>query len=247
VRHENLRRRARRGFTLVEMAVVVAIVAALAALAYSSLSHEKPRADLASATVELASLIHQARQSALASGDNVAVLVYPNYVNPGVNSTGYFIVYQDACFDFFTGGATCGVSYASYAPATPAAGGNGTYQSLVLDTMTLPYGIVVGPAAGMGAGAALVAPLAAVQVNTYCSFCGTTGGAVQFSSQGQASFYRLDGSTVTGPLTPNTNPGINVAASLSLGYDPTIHADMTGQRTLVIFTSSGAVQTINGG
>ena len=244
--HENERAFGKRGFTLVEMAVVLAIVAVLAGLAYAALSHAKPRADLASATVELTSLIHQARQSALASGDNVSVLVYPNYLNPGVNSTGYFVIYQDACFDFFTGGATCGVSYGSYNPATPAAGGNATYQSIVLDTMALPYGIVVGPPAGMGAGAVLVAPLAGVPVNTNCSFCGTTGGAVQFGPQGQASFYSLSGSTVT-PCTTLTCPGVNLGASLSLGYDPTIHGDMTGQRTLVIFTSSGAVQTINGG
>jgi hypothetical protein len=110
----------------------------------------------------------------------------------------------------------------------------------VLDTMTLPYGIIFGPATGMGAGVTLPAPLNTIAVNTNCSFCGTTGGAVEFGSQGQATFYSLNGSTVT----PQTVTG---GASLSLGFDPAILSDMTGQRTLVIFSASGAVQMISGG
>ena len=227
------------GFTLLEMATVIAIIAILAALAFSSLARDKPRANLASASVELQSLLHQARQSALASGEPVAVLLYPHYSPPG-GSTGYLIVYQDACFDFFTGGGVCGVSYGTYDPSVLAAGQSGSTQSAVLDTMSLPQGIVVGPAAGMGAGATLAAPLSGIAVSTACSFCGTTGGAVQFDGRGQASFYGLSGTTVT-PLT------VNGGASLSLGFDPAVAPDMTGQRTLVVFSASGAVQTIDGG
>ncbi len=236
------RREPSAGFTLIELAVVIAIVAILSTIAYSSLARNKPRANLASAAVELQALLHEARQSALASGEPVAVLFYPGYSGPGTaGATGYVIVYQDACFDFFTGGGTCGVAYGTYDPALLAAGTNGALQSAVLDTMSLPTGVAVGPAAAMGAGARLPAPLAGVPVDAACAFCGTTGGAVRFDPRGQASFYGLSGTTVTGPLP------LTEGASLSLGFDPAVAPDMSGQRTLVILSASGAVQAINGG
>ncbi len=223
------------------MLTTLAIIAILTAIAVIGVSRWRPRANLASAATELQALLHQARQSALATGDNVAVLFYPAYSAPsaGAGSTGYVVVYQDACFDFFTGGGTCGVTYATYNPATLAAGTNGTLQSEVLDTMSLPYGVVIGPATGMGAGVVLPAPLNTVPVNVACSFCDPTGGAVVFDPRGQASFYKLNGGTVTGPLTPS-------GASVSLGFDPGV-TDAAGQRTLVILSGSGAVETITNG
>ena len=228
------------GFTLVEAMVVVAIVLILSALVISSLARSKPRANLANATLELHGLLHQARQAALSGGVPVSVLVYRTYAPPGAGSPGYFVVYQDACFDFFTGGGTCGVSYAAYDPANLAVGSAGTTRSAVLDTMTLPSGVIIGPATGMGAGAALNAPLAGIVVNLDCSFCGTTGGAVQFDPRGQATFYSLAGGFQAGPLA------VNGGASLTLGYDPAV-TTVTGQRTLVVLSASGAVQIISGG
>lgn len=231
-----MRARSLHGYTLLELAVVVAIVAILASMAHFALSRDRPRAALASTAAELQSLLHQARQSALASDTPVAVLFYPQYSAPSVSgSTGYVVVYQDACFDFFAGGVRCGVSYGDYDPAVLAAGG----ASQVLDTMTLPRGITVGPATGMGPSATLKAPLQGVAVNVACAFCGTTGGAVQFDPRGQATFFALSGSTVT-PYAPGGG------ASLSLGYDGAV-TDATGQRTLVILSGSGAVQAVNGG
>jgi Tfp pilus assembly protein FimT len=225
------------------MAVTLAIALAITVLAYTAFRGDKPRAALASAAADLQSLLHQARQTALGTGDPVAVLIYPAYAPPaagGVSSTGYAIVYQDACFDFFTATApTCGVRYATYNPAAPATGANGTLQSVVIDTVGLPRGVVFGPATGMGAAATLAAPLNAIPVNKACSFCGTTGGAVVFDPTGKATFYQLDGTNQTGPL--NVTGG-----SLSLGYDAN-YTNLTGQRTVLILSISGAVQTISNG
>jgi prepilin-type N-terminal cleavage/methylation domain-containing protein len=228
---------AQGGYTLIELAVVIAVIAILATAAGVSFARSKARANLASSAAELQSLLHQARQSALATGTPVAVLVYPGYVPPAgpARGTGYFIVYRDACFDFFNKGTTCGVSFDGYDPAKPAAGG----ASEVLDTMTLPLGIAVGPDTGMGASATLKAPLQGIAVNVRCSFCGTTGGAVQFDPRGQATFFALSGTTVT-----RQDPG--AGASLSLGYDAAV-TDATGQRTLVILSGSGAVQALTAG
>jgi prepilin-type N-terminal cleavage/methylation domain-containing protein len=224
------------GFTLIELVIVIAIIAILAAMVGSSMARSKPRANLASAATELQALIHQARQSALATGNPVGVLVYKSY-SPTADPTsiGYVIVYQDACFDFFTNGATCGVSYGGYNPAVLRTGG----KSTVLDTMTLPSGIIVGPPTGMGASASLKAPLQGVLVNVACDFCDVTGGAIQFDPRGQASFYKLNGTTVA-PYTPIGG------ASISLGFNPAV-TDATGQRTLVILSGSGAVELISGG
>lgn len=227
------------GFTIIELAVVIAIAGILAALAGSYMLRSKTRANLANATLELQALLHQARQSALAAGVPVGVLVYPSYSPPAAGgeaaSTGYVVIYQDACFDFFSGGGTCGVTYGSYNPAALKTGG----ASAILDTMTLPYGIVVGPSAGMGASATLKAPLQNVVVNVACDFCGSTGGAIQFDARGQATFYKLDGTTMS-PYFPSGG------SSLSLGYNAAI-TDATGQRTLIILSGSGAVEVINGG
>jgi len=228
------------GFTLIEMVIVISIVAILAAAAVASLKRGRNRASLLAATTELASLLHQARQTALGTGTPVAVLLYKGYSAPGSGATGYAIVYQDACFDFFTGGATCGVTYATYDPSVLAFGTSGTTKSAVLDTMALPPGVIVGPATGMGTGTALRAPIAGIPVDVDCSFCGATGGAVVFDASGQASFYSLAGGSQTGPLA------VNGGASVSLGYDPAI-TTVTGQRTLVILSASGVVRVLGGG
>ena len=233
----------KRGFTLVELAIVVAVIAILVAVAVTNLWRLKPRASLAGAGAELQAMLHQARQTALATGTPVVVLVYPSYTQAvaGLTSKGYLIVYQDACFDFFTATPPCGVKFATYDPGKPASGNSATAQSQVLDSMSLPYSIVVGPTAGMGAGATLPAPLNNVPVNSACTFCGTTAGAVQFDAQGRATYYSLSGTTQTGPLA-DTGGG----QSLSLGYDQTL-APLAGQRTVVILSGSGAVETIAGG
>jgi prepilin-type N-terminal cleavage/methylation domain-containing protein len=228
------------GFTLVEMAVVLLIIAVIAALTVTTFSRAKPRADMKSAAAELQALIHQARETALSTGTPVAVLVYKAYTPPS-SGTGYFIVYQDACFDFFTGGATCGVTYAAYNPAQLVVGASATTSSVVIDTMTLPNNVSIGPSSGMGTSATLPAPLAGVAVNVDCSFCGSTGGAIQFDPSGQATFYALSGTTQTGPLGPSSTPAVNGGASVSLTYNSALTSD-TGQLTLVILSASGAVQ-----
>jgi len=65
------------GFTLIELAIVVAIMAALAAIAWSNIWRLRPRAQLADASSELVALVHGARQHALATGNDVAVMVFP--------------------------------------------------------------------------------------------------------------------------------------------------------------------------
>lgn len=217
--------RQERGFTLIEGAVAIAIIAVLAALAWSNLGRLRPRSSLVSAGLELQSLIHGARQSALSTGHDVAVLVFPVY--PGPLGTGRVIVYEDGNFDFFS--AAAAVNFDGYNPASPAAGS----RSQVLTTMDLPAGITVGPLTGMGTSAVLPAPLAGIDVTKDCSFCGALvdrRGAIKFDARGRVSFY-----------------GSNGAPSLGGGSLSLTSTDVGGQRTLVITPTTGSVRAIYNG
>ncbi len=128
------------GFTLVELAVVVAIISVLGALAWSNIWRLRPRAQLADATSELVALVHGARQHALATGNDVAVMVFPTYAASG--ATGRVIVYEDGNADFFSDlGA---VNFAGYDPAALARGS----RSQIVADYDLPRNVVVGPTAG---------------------------------------------------------------------------------------------------
>ncbi len=231
-----------RGFTFIELVITVAVIAILSWLAVSNLWRLKPRADLAGATGELAALLHQARQTALGDGKPVAVLFYPSYAQKidGHTSTGYVIVYEDTCPSGFFSVTPCGgLGFSTYDPAKLAGTGMDG-NSAVLDTLTLPMNIVFASAAEMANAPALPKPFDRVPVDVACSFCGTTAGAVQFDARGQVTFYKLDGTSQTGPLTDLGG------YSVSLGFNPTT-APIPGHRTILILSGSGAVQTIVGG
>jgi prepilin-type N-terminal cleavage/methylation domain-containing protein len=223
--------RTERGFTLIEVAIVTAIIVVVATMAWSQFGRMRPRSHLQAATQELHSLIHGARQTALATGHDVLVLVFPSFAGP--SSSGRVIVYEDGNYDFFSGGAP--VNFDAYDPASPAAGS----RSQVLTTLDLPVGVTIGPSTGMGASATLPAPLSSIDVTRACSFCGTLGdgrGAIRFDGQGRVWFYGRNGAPSLG--AGSLSPG----GSLSLTA-----AEVGGQRTILVAPTTGTVRTINQG
>ncbi len=225
------RRRAQAaGFTLIEMAIVVAVIAAMVAVAGPLLSRSRPRASLATTTAELQSFIHFARQSALASGDDVAVLVFPDWAQGG--RQGRLVIYRDGspARDFFNAGA---VRFDSYDPTVLNAG----TRSAVIATMELPIGVTVGPVAGTGV--LPRAPFDKVKVDSFCSFCttaaGTRRGAIRFDAHGRATFYG-------NAATTETPVAVTGGASLSLQAN-----GLQGGRTLVITSVAGTVQALENG
>lgn len=226
------KRSTQAGFTLVEMATVVAIAGIIATMAYASLARMRPRGELASVTAELQAAIHGARLQAMADQRNVVVMVFPVY--PIRQGIGRVIIYEDGDFNFFTTVAGVAPTFDAYDPSVLAAGPN----SRVLDTIDLPKGVVFGPPTGMGTGAALPAPLNLVDVTTFCSFCSAGGdrrGALVFDTSGRLSFHDANG-------PPLGTADLAQGASLSL-----FSAEVGGTRTLVIGTATGGVRAFNNG
>lgn len=222
-----------RGFTLVEMMTVVGIIAVVSTLAAVSISRARPRANLAGAASDLQALIHGARQQALVSGNDVAVLFFPGY-SPEADVVGRVVVYEDGDHDFFDDAAA--VNFAAYKPGDLGAGA----KSEILSTLDLPSPVRIGPAAGMGAAAVLPAPLAAVPVNLDCTFCegdkDDRRGALVFDARGRARFYSKNGA----PLAVD-------GGSVSLEV-PDLGAGGKNQvRTLAVVGSTGAVRALNNG
>lgn len=221
------------GFTLIEMMITVAVVGIIAALATVSLARVRPRANLAGAAVELHSLLHAARQQALAAGQDVAVLVFPGY-SPRAGEVGRIIVYQDGDHTLFD--ETAADNFDDYDPAKIRCGP----KSEILSSLDLPAGVVVGPATGLGAGEVLPAPLAAIPVNLDCTFCdgdkAARRGAVVFDSRGRARFYSKAGV----PLAVS-------GGSVSLEA-PALGTGAQGQvKALTVVGSTGAVSVIDRG
>ena len=226
----NRSRRPDLGFTLVELAVVMAIAATIGALAWANLWRLRPRAQMADASNEVVALVHGARQHALATGNDVVVMVFPRFALRG--STGRVIVYEDGNANFFADGSP--LNFAAYDPAVLAAAD----RSSVISSYDLPTNVIVGPAAGAGPASALVAPLAGIPINVDCSFCmagGDRRGAIRFDSRGRAFFY--SGNTGVGQPAANVQGG-----SVSLAAP-----EVDGQRTLLVTSGTGSVTLHNQG
>jgi prepilin-type N-terminal cleavage/methylation domain-containing protein len=219
-----------RGFTLVELMVVVAIMAVIAALASFQMSRSRPRASLAGATVELRALLHQARQQALVSGSDVAVLVFPG-VSGDAHSLGRVVVYQDGDSSFFNDASA--VRLGAYNPLLLGAGPRGQ----VIETYDLPRDVTFGPPAGLGIAAALPAPFATIPVGAECTFCLGAGaarrGALVFDPRGRARFYNKDGP----PLVVD-------GGSLSLTA-PSLQGATPLVRLVAVTATTGSLQSVN--
>jgi prepilin-type N-terminal cleavage/methylation domain-containing protein len=225
-----------RGVTLIELMVVVAIIAGIAAYAGFRMTRARPRASLSSATIELRALLHQARSQALVSGADVWVMVFPG-VSGDARSLGRVVVYQDGLFNFFVAGSA--VHFGGYNPLTLGAGkdAGGNFKAEVITTFDLPPDVTFGPAAGLGATATLKAPFASIPVTAECTFCAGTGtarrGAVVFDPRGRARFYNADGL----PL-PVDGGSLSLTSTELVNATPLI-------RLVAITATTGSLQSVN--
>ncbi len=202
----NRTRRDERGFTLVEIGVVVGIMAALLALGYPLMRRMRPRAELTGVATELHATVHHARQEALARGRDVAVLFYPDAVTR--HGRGVVFVVADDNGGFMAGAAPAGnLDYCTMTPGTPAA---------YLDRIDLPEGVTIS-APPRAPGFPFPFNLVPAPANG-CSFCtgtvsgGGARGAIRFDSRGRAAFFTncgLPGSFPSGGSVALTNSDLN--------------------------------------
>jgi prepilin-type N-terminal cleavage/methylation domain-containing protein len=212
------------GFTLIELMVVVSIIAILASLSISYWVRTRSRGNLSNTIMEVQSAIHGAHQTALATGHDVVVMIFPDFTSGG--TVGRFVIYEDGDFSLFDPAST----FPHYLTYDPSALSHGPRSQV--DFIDLPRAITIGPAAGLGS-VKLKAPFQNVAVNSRCSFClgPDNRGAIRFDSQGSVTFY---GNAIT-PIT------VRDAAAFSLtGQTP---SDLrSGQVMLVVSSASGSIQ-----
>ena len=223
-----------RGFTLLEMAVTVAIIGVVAAMVAFGFGRQKPRARLSGATIELQALLHEARQNALATGRLTVVMVFPAFRATADLGRGRFVVYEDGAGTFFTAGAP--VSFGAFVPTSESTGP----QSRIVTDMDLSREVAVGPSDGQGAAAVMPAPYGRVPITAACTFCGADRGAIAFNSQGEASFYSGNGA-------PTNAPGGSISLyNPSEATDPALDtaATVLEIRTLAVVAATGAVRVL---
>jgi len=222
----NTRARRYRGFTLLEMVVVLAIIMAVLVLVYGTSRRPRESAQLSSVVLDVRGVFAQARQEALTTGRDVAVMVFPDFPTPA-RGTGRLIIYRDGDGDFFSNAGA--VNFGGYNPTGTAAGPG----SEVLEVLDLEAGARFGPVTGQGAGVTLPAPFSLLPVDSDCTFCdgAPRRGAVVFDHAGRARFQSGNGPPLAAP------------AGGSITVTSTTWTDEV--RTLAVMASTGALRTIN--
>jgi prepilin-type N-terminal cleavage/methylation domain-containing protein len=211
-----------RGFTVLELAIAVAIVAIVATLAYTSLALARPRATLQSTAAELSALLKNARQNGLATGHPTVVVLLPNQPNASAG-TGRFLVYEDPAFTFVTAAGTPNLGTLD---PTTYAGGQGT---TLLGSLELPPQVAV--SLNGRSPPALPAPFDVVAASA-CNFCSASGdgrGAIVFDARGRARFY-------SGVGAESASAGATIALA---------GAELAGFELLVVMPATGAVKAFS--
>lgn len=179
-----MRAKTQRGFTLLEVAITLAIISILAGLSFAALGSMKKRATYSNTTTEAAMAVRRMRAEALGRG------VTTVFVLDTLGKRWWGLEAPSG-----------GFSLDAFNPNSPGK---------VLVSGKLPTDVSFGPATNLPA---LAAPFASVPMTTaatspaprYCSFCRASGarkgfGAVIFSAGGTAKFTLDAASTAASAL-----------------------------------------------
>ena len=209
--------RSRRGFTLIELMVVVAIIGLLAALAVAFLPRFVRRAGVQASSADLLATIQEARSHALQSGRDTLVVIVGSAGNPDTcrrsssdpNCVRWWML-EDAVAAAGTvecaGAVRCtafdAATLAAFDPANPAAGGPAAGGDILVGSGGLDRHVTLGRPAR--APAALPPPLAGVDVaSSACTFCvagAPPRGYVKFNADGTTQLSGLAAGAAGGAI-----------------------------------------------
>lgn len=183
-----------RGFTLLELVVVLAIVGVLAALAGLSWNGVRARVATQNAAYELGSAISTARARAAARGHDVWLILFPGSGREGPGPGAYFL-YDDPELSFGRAAGPPGeLKYVDFSPLkTKGSAGKGRMlEAFHLEDLPGDRTKFAAPA-----DATFKAPFNGLgKVTAACSFCTAGKGAIVFSASGSARFIDGNGAPV---------------------------------------------------
>jgi len=218
---------------------VVVIIGIAAAMAVFLFGRQKSRQEVDQTALELRALMNGARQTAFATGQPVALVVFPDLLTS--SGRGRFILYRDGNFSLFS--AAAAVNLENLDGANPAADS----RSEVLDTVDLPRGMEIGPLTGQGPASVMPAPFAGIAINVACGVCTGAGrrGAFVFQPNGSVTFQDRNGP----PLARPQGASISITKTANTSVDTTTavtraNTESWEVRTIVVAASTGAMQTL---
>ena len=199
----------RHGFTILELMIAVAIMGIVAAMTINGLSGLSRRSAPSNASQDLYSQLSSAHLQAVARGQDVWFIVYPELAREGTDpGAGAYFTYLDP-----TGGLLAN-GYADFAPdnLSPIAEGR-LLEQVYLDDYSGKNVVF-----GAKANSSVPAPYG-FDLTSGCSFCTTDGGAnrgaIVFSGNGTARFFDGDGTPVLA-LASGANSAAKRSQYLSL-------------------------------
>ena len=183
--------RHRRGFTLLELMVVVAIIAILSALSIAALSFVNQRGGLSRAPKQLMDVLETARNNALSNARDVVVVIATNAGQDAARCGVDVLPIEDPrCFrywvleDIVQDGISTpfdDASLVAFDPLDPAAENDN-----VIDRGYFPVSVILGKHAGFTDPAPPVGSVfRGIDFSTNCSFCVGTRALVRFRADGE--------------------------------------------------------------
>lgn len=229
-----------RGFTLIEMMVVVGIVGILAALSVSTYIGIGRRAAPQNAAYDLSAALSRARARAVERSSNVYLVVFPQASRNGTGAgQGAWVLYEDIRNSFSLAAVTTPGAIVNSANGTVLARGWMEDYPAKNATLDLPAGGSPAEANNKVDSPFPQETMANIRsrlgATRGCAFCSGSGqsmrGAVLFTPEGGARFIRDDGTQYTGTDLVTRR---NVPAVITLTDKPT---SGTNQRSFIFAIS----------